>query len=362
VSASTDVLNNDSASTPAHPDPGPAPLLSVTVLNYNYARFLPMCIEAILAQSFEDFELILIDDCSTDNSLEAVEPYRRDPRVRVIDHRSNKGFARSLVEGVEASSGRYLTVISADDLVLSNSAFERQIRLLEASTRAAFCYSAWHRIDAENGLISALVPWDEDHIWAGEREFSHFCTGHYVQHSGTIIRRSAYDAVGGYDTSLAYALDMALWARLCGAGEVAYVAEPLLGYRTHGANMSYSQGAAFKTIREFLSSFDRGFDGLPDCPTKFDRGLRRRARQAALMSVPTMQIFNGNYVRGWQAFLYAVRVSPPDALLQPRLAALMARTALGDRFYKIARKAVLQLAGRRGRSEGLHQVERPART
>src|SRR5207244_4000882 len=59
------------------------PLLSVTVLNYNYARFLPGCLDSILRQSFQDFELIVIDDCSTDGSLEVIRPYLSDPRVRL---------------------------------------------------------------------------------------------------------------------------------------------------------------------------------------------------------------------------------------------------------------------------------------
>src|SRR5260370_11113027 len=90
------------------------PALSVTVLNYNYAHYLPRCLDSILSQTWTDFELILINDRSTDNSLEVIQPYLKDPRVRLIDHAINRGFVSSLLEGCELSRGRYITVISAD--------------------------------------------------------------------------------------------------------------------------------------------------------------------------------------------------------------------------------------------------------
>src|SRR3954447_15199517 len=97
--------------------PKPAPTLSVTVLNYNYGSYLPQCLDSILGQTFQDFELIVIDDCSTDNSVGVIQPYLADPRVRLVAHRKNVGYCGSLIEGTEThSSGELVTVISADDL------------------------------------------------------------------------------------------------------------------------------------------------------------------------------------------------------------------------------------------------------
>src|SRR5215831_13668629 len=64
-----------------------APMLSVAVLNYNYAHYLPQCLDSILRQTWTDFELILINDCSTDNSLEVIQPYLADPRLEFINHK-----------------------------------------------------------------------------------------------------------------------------------------------------------------------------------------------------------------------------------------------------------------------------------
>src|SRR5215213_1469759 len=111
---------------------GVVPTLSVTVLNYNYGAYLPACLDSILGQTFRDFELIIIDDCSTDNSLAVIEPYLADPRVRLVAHQANVGYCGSLIEGTEVqSAGELVTVISADDLVRRPDAFERQVRLLQ---------------------------------------------------------------------------------------------------------------------------------------------------------------------------------------------------------------------------------------
>jgi glycosyltransferase involved in cell wall biosynthesis len=335
-----------------------SPLLSVTVLNYNYARFLPGCLDSILRQSFEDFELIIIDDRSTDDSLEVIRPYLSDPRVRLVAHEQNQGFVRSLVEGTNASRSRYLTVISADDFVLADDAFERQVRLLESDSDMAFCYAAWRYVDAEWKTLSEVRPWAIDHSWSGEQEFREFCTRYYVLHTGTIIRRSAYDAVGGYDQSIRYTLDNTIWAQLCGAGSVGYVSETLYGYRTHGANMSHNPAAVRATVDEFARLVDLGFAGLPDSPTKHDRKLRRRARQAALAGVPTMLVFAGLRRAGWSALLYAARTSPFEVVVQRRTLALAIRTIVGDRVLETIRALVRSFRDRRGEA---HPARGPVR-
>ena len=146
VGATVRVVDQDVAAEPIRLNAGP--LLSVTVLNYNYGSYLPDCIDSILAQTFRDFELIIIDDCSSDNSLDVVQPYLADPRVRLVAHEANVGYGGSLIEGTEVHSrGEYVTVISADDLVTRPDAFERQIALLRPTQRrrsasrdmSAFC-------------------------------------------------------------------------------------------------------------------------------------------------------------------------------------------------------------------------------
>lgn len=325
------------------------PRLSVTVLNYNYGHFLGDCLRSILSQSYTDFEVIVIDDCSKDDSIQVIEPFLRDPRVRLIAHAQNAGFVRSLVEGADASSSPYMTVISADDFVLSSTAFERQMALLEANPRTTFCYGSWILRDSNSapedaGLPFPVIPFSEDHVWHGDREFQQLCTWYYVLHSGTIVRRTAYERVGGYDTSIRYTTDITLWSLLCGVGDVAYVAEPLYGYRLHGSNMSRSQEALRATTDELIRMVDLAFKNLPEGPVKSDRRLLRGARQFALITVPSVEVFAGRQLGGWKALAYGARRHPREALLQRQVVYLAARMLLGARRFEWLRSV------RRGRS------------
>jgi hypothetical protein len=315
------------------------PRVSVTVLNHNYGHFLGECLRSILAQTFTDFEVIVIDDCSNDDSLGVIEPFLMDPRVRLIAHTTNAGFMRSLIEGANASSSPYLTVISADDFVRSPTAFERQVGLLEANPRTSFCYGSWIITDTQSaprdeGVQVPVIPFCDDHVWSGEKEFEQLCTWYYVPHSGTIIRRTAYEAVGGYDVSKRYTSDITMWALLCGAGDVAYVAEPLYGYRLHGSNMSRSPEALQATTDQLIRMVDLGFTNLPEGPVKSDQLLLRRARQFALITVPRTEVFAGRQLAGWKALAYAVRLYPREALMQRQVVYLAARTLVGARGFE----------------------------
>src|SRR5271155_1591757 len=107
------------------------PRLSITVLNYNYGRFIGGALESILNQTFKDIEVIVVDDASTDDSAERIRPFLDDSRVRLVRHEKNVGFPSALIEGTEVeSSGKFRTLVSADDLALRRDAFELQIDLL----------------------------------------------------------------------------------------------------------------------------------------------------------------------------------------------------------------------------------------
>jgi glycosyltransferase involved in cell wall biosynthesis len=228
------------------------PTLSVAVLNYNYARFLPQCLESILGQTFEAFEVIVIDDASHDDSRAVLARYD-DPRLRIIRHEQNAGFTASLIEASDCSRGEFLMVISADDFALDAHAFERQLALL-AEPDVGFCFNAFvkfgpgdsrevRRLLRSGGVISGK---EFVRRQLTDREFG-------VLHSGTMIRATSFREAGGYGKELHNYLDLALWLELAMLGRAAYVAEPLYAYRIHGAQYSGSAGRRRAVLREGLA-------------------------------------------------------------------------------------------------------------
>jgi glycosyltransferase involved in cell wall biosynthesis len=330
---------------------GREPTLSITVLNYNYAHYLPKCLDSILAQTFRDYELILINDRSTDNSLEVIAPYLRDPRIRLVDHEVNRGFARSLVEGAELSRGKYITVVSADDWVLEPTAFEKQVALLDSDDQVAFVCTAYGCFRTNDEKIYEQRPAPPVRVREGIEAFESVIIDRAVLHSGTVIRRTAYERIGGYDVDTRYAIDTKMWAGLCQVGRVGYLDEVLHAYRVHDKNMSKDKEVVRRTIIELLDIIDWSF-GLAAKSGDARLGpLYKKAVKRALASYPVFFTFRENNLQlGWYFLLFGARLRPAEALLQPTTVALMLRTVLGLRGYEAVERGrtLLRNRGRKG--------------
>lgn len=310
------------------------PFLSVTVLNYNYAHYLPACLDSILEQTMTDFEVIVINDCSKDNSLEVLQGYLQDPRVRVVDHATNRGYVASLLEGCELSRGKYISTISADDHVLDRQAFEIARDVLESHDDIALFFSAWVEVDDSGHIRYERRAAAEDYVVEGAHQLRHQLLTSDILHSGTIIRRESYLAVGGYDSRCRYAVDNNMWLALCSEGKVAYVNRPLYAYRAHGSNMSNTESALWRTTEEMLLGIDFALERFSEDELPGKERMRKRARQRALVAVPTHDIFAGRLRRGWIGYLEAMRHYPALTVVQPRTAVLVARTLLGSALFE----------------------------
>lgn len=312
-----------------------SPLLSVTVLNYNYAHYLPICLDSILRQTFRDFELILINDKSTDNSLDVIGPYLADPRVRLVDHAQNKGFMRSLIEGADLSRGPYITVISADDWIIDPTAFEKQIAVMEQDQDVAFVYTDYGCYTSNDTCTYLMHPAPESYVKPGLEAFKDIIISRSPLHSGTIIRKTAYEKIGGYDPNTLYAVDTKMWVGLCLVGKVAYVNEVLYAYRIHNQNMSRSKEVVHKSITEVLNLIDWSF-GLMSPEQRSSLGwLYKKAVRKALASYTILFTFQFNELRlGWYYFWIAFRMRPAETLFQNTILVLILRTILGVRGYR----------------------------
>src|SRR5262245_48768001 len=118
------------------------PTVSVIVPNYNHERYLRKRVESILAQTWPDFELILLDDCSTDSSRETLQSYAGDPRVRVEFNERNSGTFAQWNKGVRMARGRYIWIAESDDYA-DATFLERLVGVLEAdpAITLAYCHS-----------------------------------------------------------------------------------------------------------------------------------------------------------------------------------------------------------------------------
>jgi Glycosyl transferase family 2 len=322
----------------------PRPSLSVVVLNYNYARYLPECLSSILGQTFTDFELVVIDDCSKDDSVQVVEKFLTDPRLRLHKNPKNLGFAGSLILGTEGlTNGEFVTVISADDTVRSSRAFEKQVALLRAHPAAAFCFSAIDFLQGATHSGSHHSFPDETVLESNAALHALLTFGNvWPLHSGTLIRRTAYDAAGGYRRDLKMVLDLGIWLPLAMQGGFAYSPETLYGYRVHEGQMSVALAGIRRNARELRTVLRAA------CAEGERRGfhtaaLARQALGLHLANTAIVDAFSGNRKVAAQRYLAAALECPLETLTSKKLWVIALRIALGEKLTVDAQRVAQRL-------------------
>jgi len=227
------------------------PTVSVVVPNYNHARFLPKRIESILRQSYQDFELILLDDCSTDDSRAILSQYAVDPRVRLEFNQVNSGGPfKQWNKGVRLARGKYIWIAESDDYA-DEHLLEKLVPRLDEDPSAVLCYCRSWRVSADDKL-SGFSDWFlTEHVdqqkWTADfsADGREECREYFVRYnnipnaSSVLFRRNVYQSIGGADEKLVFCGDWKTWATMAlSGGTISYVAEPLNYHRFHTASVT----------------------------------------------------------------------------------------------------------------------------
>jgi glycosyltransferase involved in cell wall biosynthesis len=219
------------------------PKVSIVVPNYNHARYLRQRIESVLAQTYRDFEVILLDDCSTDESRLIISEYAKDPRVRIEFNEVNSGSTyKQWKKGIGLALGKYIWVAESDDYA-DERFLERSVAVLNADPEITFAYCrSWRVCEGEantfaDDYLDSLDArhWKADFVADGREECrKHFIYANVVPNASAVVfRKMAYERVGGVDECFRLCGDWKLWASMALAGKIAYVVEPLNYFRSH---------------------------------------------------------------------------------------------------------------------------------
>jgi glycosyltransferase involved in cell wall biosynthesis len=208
-----------------------APRVSILTTVYNAAEFLPVVIECVHAQTFTDWELVLVDDGSTDGSRAQLADLA-DPRIRVTLLPQNVGRLHAIRHAFDLARGEYVAILDADDVARPDR-LAKQVALLDARPEVLLVGSWARMIDEHGTSIGAFhPPVDEGQI----RELLGWANP--IVHSSATYRAAAARAVGGYPLSMRHSHDCALWTRLAARGSVAMIPEELCDQRVVASSMT----------------------------------------------------------------------------------------------------------------------------
>jgi len=200
--------------------------ISVVMAVYNGTRFLREAIESVLGQNFSDFEFIIVDDGSTDETPEILASYA-DPRIRVLRNHENLGLAASLNRGIERARGEYLARMDADDISRAQR-FARQVGFLEQHPEVILLGTAYEEVDEQGRVVRyGDLPLANNELQTELLLRNRFC------HGVVMMRRKALIRAGGYDEAFEQSQDYDLWLRLAELGEIANLPEYLYAWRRH---------------------------------------------------------------------------------------------------------------------------------
>ena len=222
------------------------PLLTIAIPSHNHAKYIAQTIQSSLDQSFQDFEILIVDDASSDNSLEIIKSFK-DPRIKLIELKTNVGVCETSNICIENCQTKYITLIASDDIMMPEK-LAKQISFLEKNSDFGAVFSGMEIID-ENNKINVKKTNKFTKIFEKENRGRYQWLNHFF-HSGNcmaattlLAKTEALRAIGGFDLSISQAHDFDLWVKLCLAGyEIRIIHEKLLQYRerSHAMNMSSS--------------------------------------------------------------------------------------------------------------------------
>lgn len=222
------------------PNLATAPTVSIVMPCHNAAPHLPTSIGSVISQTFTDWELITVDDGSSDDTLKWLQD-QTDPRLRIVSQ-VNKGVSSARNAGIKYARGQFIAFLDADD-TWAPSFLEKLLAKLAAQPHAAMAYCGWRNVGLPGPLGRPFIP--PDYESSSKREML-FAGCRWPIHAA-VARRSAVNAAGGFNTSLENAEDYALWLELGGLKPIARVPEVLAFYHFHGGPQASSNRARAAT-------------------------------------------------------------------------------------------------------------------
>lgn len=319
------------------------PTVTVVIPAYNAIDHLAETIETVYAQTYQNFELLVVDDGSTDSTVDLIASLAEQKPIRVITQ-SNRGVSAARNKGIKESRGKYIAILDADDL-WEPTKLEKQVNALDADPQAGLCYAWTAMADSEGQATGRVITSHAaGDVWQQLAEMNIVCCG-----STPLIRRSCFDDVGMFDENLLFSEDWDMWWRIAAKYPFCVVKEPLVRYRQHSSSHSTDCQAMLETSRTLIEN------NFAQAPIELLH-YRNRSYGSIYLYLAWRAVESRDYQMA-QEFCRQAIAHRPQLILTPSymrltIAILMQRW-LGANFYERVRSAIFSL-----RRQGIKVVNR----
>jgi glycosyltransferase involved in cell wall biosynthesis len=311
-----------------------APAVSVIMAVYNVAGYIVAAVESVLAQTFPDFELIIVDDGSTDGTLQLLGRFESDARMRVVSE-PHRGLPFPVCAGIEIAQAPYLAFLDGDDL-WERGKLERHVEFFRRHPSADLTFS-WSRIVDEQGRDMGLTS----RLWTGPISFSELLTDNVIGNgSALMLRREAFLAAGGIDTSLPLCYDVDLWLRisLLRPDNLRAIPEFLTYYRRRPGQLTCN-------VELMEKNFERVLERARALAPEMAARVQKKAHSNMQRFFAFGSYQNGDYPASLRLLWQSLRAAPLSFLADARnwkmTAAALAGLALPRRWHTFLVRATL---------------------
>jgi glycosyltransferase involved in cell wall biosynthesis len=282
------------------------PRVSVIIPTYNRANLLGEAVASVLAQTYKDYEIIIVDDGSTDNTQEVASHF--PPGIIKYVLQKNQGVSAARNKGIDLTQGEFLCFLDSDDALLEN-ALEKTVSFLDIHPEIGFCYGQVYKMD-ENGRLLKLRRLRgarTTRVRESSEQIERLLFRGDIGILAALTRRSCFEKVGCFNTSLRVGEDIDMWLRISLRYPVGYIAEPVGKVRIHTANAT-TQGK-FEALEKSQTDFVKmALENLDDI-TNFKR-IKRKAYFGLYCYLSGEAARKNRLASGIKYFVKALKVYP----------------------------------------------------
>ncbi len=277
------------------------PKVSVIIPTYNCYRYITQTVESVLEQTFTDYEIIIIDDGSTDNTHPVLEPYL--DKINYV-YQTNRGVAAARNRGLEMAQGEFIAFLDHDDVYLPDK-LSVQVACFEAQPEVGMVHSGWRRINSAGESLGDVKPW----LNVPKLDLIGWIQWMPVLFTPMLFRREWLDQVGKLDTGFKQACDVDLIQRLALMGcQTAWVRQITACYREHDRNDSLNTILQAKESWEVRNKFFQ----QPDLPEEV-RNLESKCRYHTLVWIAWRLFYTGYQKEMFQYLERSLNYTPYSA-------------------------------------------------